>query len=358
MHSELHLLQDFLDSVKEQKTVRKERTLFSLGGRGYYENPASDLLAFFLKPDGEHGFGVLFLRAFFEAAGFDVSGIDLGDATVKREVPTKEGKLIDFVVSGSNWVLLIENKIYHSQVNPFPDYERYGREIGGGREPLCAILSPGTSKIPGWRGVSYSAYFSVVRRDLAEWLFNQDLTKWGVFAREFILHIESELYQPATFMKDSDAAFVERNAESVARVKNLSAEYRSFLLSELKTALNAALPEFGFTTQDQGWAVRCRSELWGGSNLAFHAKAFGGDHERFKVTVYLQNLNDQQTIRAHAAFTGLEYWSERGGWHCWRTEPGFSTRVDTIAELCRLAGKVAEILPIGTTPSQYPQPVA
>ena len=34
-------------------------TILNVGGRGYYENPMSDLLAFFLDPSACHGLGDL-----------------------------------------------------------------------------------------------------------------------------------------------------------------------------------------------------------------------------------------------------------------------------------------------------------
>ena len=54
-------LESVLNEVKKYVTPAKEPTLFAVGGRGYYENPASDLLAFFLKPDAEHKLKDLFL---------------------------------------------------------------------------------------------------------------------------------------------------------------------------------------------------------------------------------------------------------------------------------------------------------
>jgi hypothetical protein len=55
-----------LNEVGKYVRPPKEKTLFPLGGRAYYENPALDLLAFFLRPDAEHGFNGLFLQAFLK----------------------------------------------------------------------------------------------------------------------------------------------------------------------------------------------------------------------------------------------------------------------------------------------------
>ena len=62
-------LEKFLQMAATHRVPPKERTIFSIGGRGYYENAASDMLAFFLRPHEEHGFGTIFLSVFFECMG-------------------------------------------------------------------------------------------------------------------------------------------------------------------------------------------------------------------------------------------------------------------------------------------------
>lgn len=52
--------------MKKYARPAMEPTLFAMGGRGYYENPATDLLKFFLKPKAEHQLGDLFLSTYLE----------------------------------------------------------------------------------------------------------------------------------------------------------------------------------------------------------------------------------------------------------------------------------------------------
>ena len=53
-------LERFIRKVPAHIAPPTEPTLFSLGGRGHYENATSDLLAFFLRADGERGLGPAF----------------------------------------------------------------------------------------------------------------------------------------------------------------------------------------------------------------------------------------------------------------------------------------------------------
>ncbi len=321
----------------------KERTLFSLGGRGYYENPASDVLAFFLDPYAEHGFKTLFLDAFLECIGVSSEELGFAGVTVSREVDTGDGGRIDLLIKSGDWVLLIENKIYHIQVNPFASYEKYARKLIDGRKPLMAILSPeGKSVHESWDPVSYKAFCASLRRRLSDALIDHNYSKWVVFAREFILHFENELYKPA--MNEEQAAFVEQNTVQIEKVKQLASEYRGYLLRLLKSSLEAAVTNHVFWTTDDTWAVRCRADKWGRSNIAFLSEA-SESGRRFLLTVYLIDLSTEQLAQARRDFqetNRMKVWTE-GKWMAWQTQPGFDSREAAVTELCRLGRMLAEL---------------
>lgn len=49
--------------------IERESTIFSIGARGHFENPTTEVLAFFCDSAGEHGLGDLVLSSLFEAIG-------------------------------------------------------------------------------------------------------------------------------------------------------------------------------------------------------------------------------------------------------------------------------------------------
>jgi hypothetical protein len=336
-------LETFLAEVGKHVHPPKEKTLFSLGGRAYFENPASDLLAFFLKPDAEHGFKSLFLQAFIECIQFDPSFLVMAGVTVSREVETADGGRIDIEVIGPDWVLLIENKVYASQVNPFQSYEEHGRKLAAGKTLLLAVLSPGGECVPAnWRPVSYKAYCAALRLRLGGELLDHPYSKWVVFAREFILHFENELYKAA--MNEHQADFVERYAKQIEQAKALDSEYREFLLDLLKRSLDAGISGHAFTTSDDRWAIRCYADKWGRSNLAFWSE-LSGVGRKHHVSVYLVDLTTEQeaqAIRELQEARRMRQWRE-GKWLCWQTRPGFDTRKEAVLELCALGVVLAEI---------------
>ncbi|MGI2029743.1 PD-(D/E)XK nuclease family protein [Endozoicomonas acroporae] len=177
-----------------------EATLFSIGGKGYYENPTTDVLAFFCDSNGAHGLGDLVINALFKALP---ELPELHDFTViskpEREVKTARGKRIDLLLEGNDWVMVIENKIYHQQNNPFGVYESYVREhdVFKTMQPLFVVLSPDGTAPHGWQGLSYPSLLKSLKEELAQSFIEQPLNKWLMLLREFILHLEGIMAKPA-----------------------------------------------------------------------------------------------------------------------------------------------------------------
>ncbi len=353
-------LKTFLRLVMEHQMPNKEKTIFSLGGRGYYENAASDMLGFFLQPDNEHGFGTLFLSALFDCMGVSSDGIpQLTGVTVEREIKTKHGKFIDLQILGDNWCLIVENKIWHLQNNPFKDYENHAKSLGKDKN-FFTILSPhGEGRQPGWSRISYKAFCANLRERLGQAAFKSPHSKWHLFAREFVLHIENELYNP--MMPPELANFVEQHEQQIVAVKKLDAEYRQFLQSLLKQTLEEIVSGHVFSTKvverwhDEQFAVRCYSNKWGQANLVFWK-----DKSKFKLSVYLVNLAEKQLEKAQKEFIGLHFEPEGTSWVYWVTQRGFDTRGEAIKELTRLAAIVGDVLqapsePVGS-PANSAQP--
>ena len=137
------LLEKEIVQVKE-----KDITLFDIAGFPHYENVSSNIYAYFLDPNQNHGLGTLFLDSLQELAG---TSFDLMAPVIKREHLTKKGGRIDIAIlsryqpdhneveenaenqtkiedeilppgSDNNEAILIENKLYHHLANDLEDY--------------------------------------------------------------------------------------------------------------------------------------------------------------------------------------------------------------------------------------------
>ncbi|MFT6909401.1 MAG: hypothetical protein ACJAS1_006118 [Oleiphilaceae bacterium] len=196
-------LQDLVDKVRQLPIIEREKTVFDIGVRGHFENPTTEVLAFFCDSSAEHGMGDLVINSFISL--LKDNGLDIADtpvyATPEREVVTETGKRIDLLLSSDQWILIIENKIWHDQVNPFKDYENYADKLvesdeHNDKKPLFAVLSPqgkvDNPKVnPRWVGVSYFDLIQKIKTNLHQHFFDKPFNKWLLILKDFLLHLEN-----------------------------------------------------------------------------------------------------------------------------------------------------------------------
>lgn len=185
-------------------------------------------------------------------------------------------------------------------------------------------------------------------------MFAAPFSKWLVFAREFILHLENELYYPA--MKPEQVTFVENNEKQILAVKKMEEDYRIHLRELLKQDLEKNIPGHSFETKDewwendQVWATRCSSNQWGSRKSSL---AFWRSNGKFMVSVYLVDLTEDQRAKALVDLGKIELKQDKR-WMMWLTEPGFDSRDDGLKELCRLGAIMAALLQAPPAPAGPP----
>ena len=98
------------------------------------------------------------------------------------------------LIECDEWVLVIENKIYHEAINPFKDYERYIEDEYENIAAHFILLSPKDSKINDvgevWKSANYKDLIEEIQNDLGAALINQPLNKWHFFLRDFLLNLK------------------------------------------------------------------------------------------------------------------------------------------------------------------------
>lgn len=320
-------------------------TFLSIGGRGYYENPTSDLLRFFIKPTNAHKLGTLFIDAFLEVAAFEKAPNSEATLDVEREARTKEEKRIDLVVSSSKWLLMIENKIWHAQVNPFEQYEELAAKLANGRDTYFAILSPsGHTVRKNWIGVCYQNFIAAIDSRLAKCSPEIQASKWFHFAQDFTLHLSQELYTQT--MTPEELAFVENNHQQLAEAAKLQRRYREHFKHSLPEFMNRVGNTEGSYSKDDGWCIRLKHPTWQNSNIAWFQDE--GDGFKTKMTVYLENLSPDQLTQAKSAFDDqydMEHWEEGNSrWQCWRTRSSYESSQDAEVILEKLLKATFSIL--------------
>jgi hypothetical protein len=336
-------LESFLKEAEHHVIPAKEPTLFAVGGRGYYENTASDLLAFFLKPDAEHELGNLFLSTFLTCMKADQGEFKMSHVDIQREVKTEDRKFIDIQIIGSDWCLLIENKIRHWEANPYASYEAHARKLGRCTN-LFAVLSPSgkikkEGKSEDWKGVSYPNYCKALRHKLPELDSYGPRSKWQLFAREFILHLENELYNPP--MTPKQVTFVENHSGQIVEVEKLAAQHRLFILQELTRRLNESVPGYMFETREESWAFRCTSPQWGDSDMVLIKP--GSKRLQYLIRAYLADMSEPRLSKAKTALNHRQY-DVDGKYPYWTSLSGYTSSNEAITELCKLAHILSNLL--------------
>lgn len=250
-----------------------EATIFSIGSRGYYENPTSDVLAFFCDSEGDHGLGSLMIEALFEAlaiANPDCPILDVDDFSVinppEREAITKGKKRIDLLLEGNEWVMLIENKIYHHQANPFDSYIRHVESNNGFKEKksFYVVLSPDGQSPDDWLGLSYPVFINVIKQKLSETFISQPLNKWMLLLREFILHLEGIM--TGSNIEEDTAKYVLGNLSQIKDIQDLKVEVVTAFKDELAKKVESVFPKDKVDTKIHHWygfpVLRFTLESW------------------------------------------------------------------------------------------------
>src|SRR5690554_4614715 len=268
-----------LEGAARLRRPAREQTLFDIGARGYFENPTSDLLAFFLDPDAEHGFADEVLAALLGVLPRGEQPA-LGNwhlcRSPRREWVTSDQKRIDLVLESDRWVLALENKIYHSLNN---DFSHYSADLlmrlshPGNKKIVRVVLSPtgAVSGDPGWIGIPYADFLSRFKLSIGDLFSNYGESKWLLFLREFIVHLEN-LTMTDT-VTDAQQKYVLENLGDIHflnQKKDQALEsVRNFLLSTLEVSLdNYGLQIISWQDNWKGGpAMRFRPKDWKGQSV-------------------------------------------------------------------------------------------
>lgn len=319
----LQELESLLDRLKTLPVPQKqEANMFSVGARGHYENPVSEVLAFFLDPSGGHGLDTLALEALLACLPQGGNLIPTLITPPEREVSTDEGNRIDLLLQSAEWVMIVENKIWHLQNNPFDDYIDYLRdEDFEGKAPYYVILSPGGRAPSGWQAVSYRALIRQLSSRLGEAFVAAPLNKWLILLREYVLHLESLMENPA--LPAETEAFVRENLHRIKEMvelknsvmwgmmedgKRMLTEHFSASDYEVKVVQHTweGYPALRFSLSH--WVTRSDVVLW----------LYGEPDEHYEIRTYACGL-DSEALRDRA-ITSLcvdgceeDYWDEKKG---------------------------------------------
>ena len=316
--------------------------LFAVAGPGQNENRLSNLMAFFMG--GYHGaphwLAKALLHALVRSDQFDhehLQRIDWEAVTTEREAgswnaESESTKRLDLVVSGNDFVLGIEHKVWASaENNPFSAYDDLLNSYGVKtyRCVLCPDDAKASVRAPaenaGWPTLSYAALLSSAYE-----LYGQDVapssqTKWQIFYQELLQHLSSIAHptEEKTMTKD-ELLFSLKHFNGLHEASQRLEQFEQELMVEGKSSIAAALQidisELSTNKKPENWkqtrAWRFIPSAWSNSHggasqvcLVYYpsAESEGDESIGFEIRAYLesQESNDPWLKETEQAFLNI-----------------------------------------------------
>ncbi len=325
-------LEKILHEVTKIQKPQGEINLFSIGARGYYENPTSDMLSFFLDPAGGHGLGDLVLSSFLNK----LKRLDIFPelaSSPEREYVTDAKNRIDIVLEGSDWVMAIENKIWAGCQNDFNEYRHSIEKAPRFKEKdvrLFVVLSFDKPSAPqGWQWVNYKDLISEVRKRLGDLMVTTGFSKWTLFLRELLINLES---QRGPVMEDEEFNLVLKYYKQIVETKQLHDRYIAEVINRLKQRVKSVCD----------LEVNPKRHSWGDYGIAL--RVFPWDKRKdnvtlllmtdgiFRIQVYISKdkLRDGVTEKSFMFYNEIESDTSGGLWHFRTDTPDISDLSEAI----------------------------
>ena len=178
-------------------------TFLEISGYPHYENVISNILAFYIEQNPQ-GIGLWLLSSIFDVLGETVSDYEeIEVKEVNRELPTSNNKRIDIVIETNQYLIAIENKIWHKIDNPFEEYVHHIKQLIGESEEekeskfiLLTLKKKNYSKkeLIDFKQISYEELFKALEKRLSELETNnyeEDFAKYLIFIKDLIQTIRN-----------------------------------------------------------------------------------------------------------------------------------------------------------------------
>ena len=222
-------------------TLQRDPTTLELSGYPHRENVYSNILAFFLDPGREHGFGSLFLESLLSVAGYEEIQ-DGGEVEVNREEITGTRKRIDIVISTDTLIVGIENKIYHPLHNDLEDYGQHltkkAKANGNERRVYKILLGLNfpndDQELSGFEPVTYESYFGEILRRVGPMLIG---------SKDRYLRFALEMFETAKHLTEGSAMdsamldFFKDNEEGVLALSREVNNLKEYMRTQVKALM-------------------------------------------------------------------------------------------------------------------------
>lgn len=205
----------FAGLEKLPKAVKREQTFMEIAGYPHFENVCSNILAFYLQPCNNHGFGTLFLDVLATLIDEKIE-IDWHGVEVRREETTENKKRLDLVIKSDKYVIGIENKIYAGLYSPFEEYSNHLKFSYSSRQVFKVLLSlrhiQPQEELKGFKPIRYEIFFRKILENINSYALATNEPHM-TFLRDFIQTMQN--LQEVTTMDRQRLEYFRDNQQNI-----------------------------------------------------------------------------------------------------------------------------------------------
>lgn len=245
--SRLNLILEKSKIKRQDSAQRGEQfNIFHICGIEHYETSHSTILAGILNPNGNHGQGDTFLKAFLESVSNPIwlSEFDTKTASVKTEYDTSNGRIDILITNDKNQAIIIENKIYApDQPKQLIRYDKFAQKTfhKGNYAILYLTLWGDEASKESAEGVTYQCIS--YRTTILKWLDKcMQLSVQRPLIRETLIQY-SNLIKELTnqtmedLNKDEFLKIMMENSQAVATICEMQYDFFKYVGKKLITPL-------------------------------------------------------------------------------------------------------------------------
>lgn len=224
-------VENLLNEFKHIRKDKKGKTFLEIAGYSHHENVWSNLLAFYLNPVAEHGFGNFIIRSFLQLIGKENVEHNYENIKIHREYRTKNNNRLDILIETDTFVLGIENKVNASLYNDLEDYARTIDELSTNSKITYKIV------LSKYKCHCDNDFVNVLYSDLIKLLLsssNKLENKYQILFQDFLDTIFNEINYNSMNDNPEMVDFFTKNQHQITELLKYSEEMNAFVFNKLK----------------------------------------------------------------------------------------------------------------------------
>lgn len=239
----MEILEEFLKDKTIPESIHFQDTFFSATMMQRREDLWTNIYAFFLNKELQHGFEDLFIKSFIEVINSKKSNFDsinLKESyNIEKEIFTAKGNRIDLIIKDRDTAIIIENKVGHILNNDLQDY--YDSVIAHKKSGVVLSIQKYSSL-----ELNNKHFINITHEELIQNIYKNYLRldkatdKYSVFFEEFYKNVINE----SKTINMDQIDFYLRNTEEVNKIIEVKNQYELHVIKQINDLKSIYEDEF------------------------------------------------------------------------------------------------------------------